>query len=648
MPEWLSTLGAIVRPDATTFRVWAPERQRVELVLACAAADGTSAESIAAGGESHVAAASRAATVARAVAGPRPLTRDDAGYWSQTFTDVRPGDLYRYRLDGDDGQTFPDPASRFQPQGVHGPSQVIDPSRFAWSDGDWRPPAFEDLVFYELHVGTFTPEGTFRSAIGRLAYLRELGVNAIELMPVGDFPGDRNWGYDGVAIFAPARCYGTPDDLRALIDAAHREQLAVVLDVVYNHLGPDGAYAMAFSPHYFTDRHSSPWGAGVNLDGPHSTAVRRFFIENAVHWAREYHIDGFRLDATHALQDDGSPHFLAELTATVRAQAPRPVIFMAEDHRNLTTLIEPVTAGGYGLDGVWADDFHHEARVHTARDCESYFADFTGTADDLAATIRQGWFFTGQQSEHLGGPRGTPPFAAGLRQFIICIQNHDQIGNRADGARLNHEVDAATYRALSTLLLLAPETPLLFMGQEWAATSPFLFFTDHEEELGRKITAGRREEFGSFTAFRDPARRARIPDPQDPETFARSRLVWPEIGRPPHDGVHRLYQRLLALRRRMPAASRQACDAQALDAHTVMVSQFSPADPHGIVTIVRLSGGGDVTLPLDADAPPHVLLTTEDPEVVRDPHPIALDHASPLRLRFGRPGGVVLGSRLAS
>ena len=424
-----------------------------------------------------------------------------------------------------------------------------------------RRPGSIATVFYELHVGTFTPEGTFRGVLERLPYLKNLGITAIELMPVADFPGNRNWGYDGVALFAPARCYGEPGDLRALVDAAHQHGLAVYLDVVYNHLGPDGAYANVFSPHYFTDRHQSPWGSGVNLDGPHSAEVRRFFIENALHWVHEYHIDGLRLDATHAMQDDSPVHFLAELTTTVREQSGRPVLFVAEDHRNLARMLRPVAAGGWGIDAVWADDFHHQARVHVAHDHEGYYADFTGRAEDLATTLRQGWFFSGQHSTFLGGPRGSDPSGLSPKQFVVCIQNHDQIGNRADGARLHHEVDEGTFRALSTLLLLLPQTPLLFMGQEWAASSPFLFFTDHADDLGRKVTEGRRQEFSAFAAFADPARRAAIPDPQDPRTFARSRLQWDEAERDPHARMRRLYQRLLEIRHATPAirtASRRA------------------------------------------------------------------------------------------
>jgi maltooligosyltrehalose trehalohydrolase len=615
MREWRPSLGAQYEAGTTTFRVWAPEHTSVDLVI-----EGRP--------------------------GCRPLSTESCGYWSATFDDLPPGTLYRYRLDGQDDRVFPDPASRFQPQGVHGPSQVVDPSPFRWNDSAWQTPPLERAIFYELHVGTFTPEGSFRGAIERLPYLKDLGVTAIELMPVGDFPGERNWGYDGVAIFAPARAYGQPDDLRALVDAAHRLGLAVYLDVVYNHMGPDGAYANAFSAHYFTDRHRSAWGRGVNLDGPRSTEVRRFFIENALHWIREYHIDGLRLDATHALQDDSPLHFLAQLTTTVRAEAGQPVVFIAEDHRNLAHMLLPVDQGGWGIDAVWADDFHHEARVHTAHDQEGYYADFSGAAEDLAATLRQGWFFRGQHSAHLGEARGTDPHPLSPKQFVFCIQNHDQIGNRAKGERLNHQVDEATFRALTALLLLAPETPLLFMGQEWAASSPFLFFTDHNEELGHKVTEGRRQEFSAFAAFADPAQRASIPDPQCADTFLRSRLRWDEVQQEPHARMHRLYQRLLRLRAAsgvLPAARRGDYDARALDEHTLMLilRRGAVASEDDLTVFVRLSGAGAIAAPGAGPTWRDIALTTEDPDVAPMPMPMQVDTAAPFTVRFARPGAIV-------
>jgi maltooligosyltrehalose trehalohydrolase len=623
----LRRLGAILRGTSTSFRVWAPDRRKVEVVF----------YSQSSGREGH------GDFRREHVESVRELDHDPDGYWAGVFDGVPAGALYKFRLDGEDGQTFPDPASRYQPFGVHGPSQVVDPASFGWTDAAWAPPSLDALVIYELHVGTFSPEGTFRGAMERLPSLVQLGVTAIELMPIADFAGNRNWGYDGVALFAPARCYGTPDDMRRLVDAAHAQGLAVFLDVVYNHFGPDGAYANVFSPHYFTDAHESPWGRGVNLDGAHSREVRRFFIENAVHWVAEYHVDGLRLDATHALLDDGPRHFLVELASTVRAQRRTPVYFVAEDHRNLVDLLRPQNEGGYGLDGAWADDFHHQIRVHTARDREGYYADFTGSAADLARTIEQGWFYTGQHSHYLGHPRGTDPSPLHPRQFVICVQNHDQVGNRADGARLTHQVDLETFRAVSTLLLLAPQTPLLFMGQEWAATSPFLYFTDYDEDLGRQITEGRREEFSSFEAFGDPSARESIPDPQSPSAFARSRLQWAEAESNEHAAIRRLYTRLLALRRTSwPLRERQRTSyaIRVLDRHTLLLDYRSGA----LVVVARLSGtDGSVEFDIPGDAA--AVLTTEDEEFTSAPRTIDFRHrdkGTRALVRFRRPGALVL------
>jgi maltooligosyltrehalose trehalohydrolase len=639
MREWRPFLGAWTGAGTTTFRVWAPDHASVDLVVEMGRLKPAPTSSDVGAGFSRP-------DVGAGFSRPeiRPLAPESSGYWSGAFRDLGPGTLYRYRLEGRDDQIFPDPASRFQPQGVHGPSQVVDAASFAWTDREWRTPPLEKTVFYELHVGTFTPQGTFRSVIERLPYLKELGVTAIELMPVADFAGDRNWGYDGVALFAPARVYGEPADLRALIDAAHQQGLAVYLDVVYNHLGPDGAYANAFSTHYFTDRHQSPWGKGVNLDGPHSSEVRRFFIENALYWAHEYHIDGLRLDATHAMQDDSPTHFLAALTTTVREQTARPVIFIAEDHRNLAQMLRPVDEGGWAIDAVWADDFHHQVRVHTARDHEGYYADFTGNMEDMATTLRQGWFFRGQHSRYLGERRGTDPSGLSPKQCVVCIQNHDQIGNRATGDRLNHEIDEATYRAITTLLLMAPQTPLLFMGQEWAASTPFLFFTDHGDELGRQVTEGRRQEFSAFAAFADPAGRAAIPDPQDPATFERSRLQWDEVHRSPHAGMRRLYQRLLHARLTSPDVRREHYNVRALDEHSLMLTlrEGAGVSEHDLTAIVRLCGCGAVPVPGAGPTWRSLVLTTEDPDVTNDPLPIRVDTAAPFTVHFKRAGALIL------
>ncbi len=618
---WRPTLGAWPEAGGVRFRVWAPERRRVELVL-----EGRE---------------------------PVALQRDESGYWAARVPDLPVGSLYRYRLDGEG--PFPDPASRFQPQGVHGPSQVVNPGAFAWSDRDWMGVRLEELVVYELHVGTFTPAGTFAAARERLAYLRGLGVTAIELMPVADFPGERNWGYDGVDLFAPARAYGEPDDLRRFVDAAHGEGLAVLLDVVYNHLGPDGAYLALFSPFYFSEAHKTPWGQAVNLDGPGNEHVRGFFIENAHHWIHEYHLDGLRLDATHALIDDSPRHFLSELPERVRSSAsPRHVLVVAEDHRNLVHMVRPAAEGGWGLDAVWADDLHHQIRVALAGDRDGYYADFSGSVEDLARTIRDGWFFQGQRSRHLGGPRGTDPAPAPPRRFVVCLQNHDQVGNRALGERLHHQVDPGAWRAVSTLLLLAPETPLVFMGQEWGATSPFLFFTDHNVELGPLVTEGRRREFATFRAFTDPAARARIPDPQAEETFRRSRLAWNEVDDEPHAGLVRLYRALIALRRESGIGDLEREQYRVVELSGQGVALLLERPKAGrllVVACLRSPGPVDLgpvaaNLGIDDTSAWRLGLSTEDPGFVANPRPPETSLATMPRFRFWRPGALVLRSRV--
>src|SRR3954454_21063088 len=518
---WEPRLGAVPADQGAKFSVWAPHAARVDVVFQ---KDGFTVT--------------------------RPLVRLDDGTFTGWQPDLLPGARYRFRVDG--GAPMPDPASRWQPDGVHGASAYVDPNEFVWTDAEWHGLRREELAIYELHVGTFTPEGTFAGVEAQLGYLAALGVTAIELMPVAECAGARNWGYDGVDLFAPSHHYGTPDDLRRLVNAAHMHGLAVLLDVVYTHLGPDGAYLPSYSRYYFSADHTSQWGAAVNLDGEHSEHVRGFFIENALHWIHEYHIDGLRLDATHALVDAGSPHFLSELRARVRAEAMRPVVLLAEDERNLATLIQ-APPRGYGLDAVWADVFHHQVRVALTGERDGYFGDFSGTAQELAATIRQGWFYTGQRTPRTGLPRGSDPSGLAASQFVVCVQNHDQVGNRAFGDRLHHAIGLDAYRAVSALLLLAPEIPLLFMGQEWAASTPFLYFTDHEPTLGRLVTEGGRQEVAAFPAFSDPVTRLQIPDPQDPSTFGLSRLQWDEREAMPHAGVERLYRRLLDLRRRDPA-----------------------------------------------------------------------------------------------
>jgi maltooligosyltrehalose trehalohydrolase len=481
---------------------------------------------------------------------------------------------------------------------------VVAPALFAWSDAAWRGLPIEQLVIYELHVGAATPEGTFDALIPRLDDLLALGVTAIELMPVADFPGERNWGYDGVCLFAPARAYGGPEGLRRLVDAAHARGLAVLLDVVYNHLGPDGNYLRDFSRDYFTARHHTPWGDAINVDGPNSRPVRDFFIGNALHWAHEYHLDGLRLDATHAILDDSPVHLIAELAATVRASLPpgRHFVVIAENEEKNPGLLrpldqaapplsdDPAPVANWGLDAVWADDFHHQVRVALTGERDGYYAGYTGSAEDLALTIKQGWHYQSAKGPHPATPAEdiAPP------HFIYCIQNHDQVGNRALGERLSHDVALTAYRAASALLLLCPQTPLLWMGQEWAASTPFLFFTDHTPELGRLVTEGRRKEFAAFTAFSG----ATVPDPQARESFERSKLRWEERELQPHQGVLELYKDLLALRRTHPALqerSRSSFTVTPVGAGAVLLRRSAPTG-ETLMLAVSLKGGVQIDL----------------------------------------------------
>ena len=551
------------------------------------------------------------------------------------------GDRYVFRL-GDSAR--PDPASRFQPEGVHGPSEIIDPGAFAWRHDRWTCRAPREHVIYELHVGTFTPEGTFAAARERLHTLRDLGVTAVELMPVADFPGGRNWGYDGVCLFAPSRAYGRPEDLRSFVDAAHELGLAVILDVVYNHLGPEGAYLPQFHPEYLTDRYHTPWGGAVNLDGPGSAVVRGFIIDNALHWVREYRLDGLRLDATHALIDSSATHLVAELVEAVRGAAAWPLAIYGEDHRNLATLLEPRERGGWGLDGVWADDFHHVMRRHLAGDTHGYYEDFAGSSEELARTVRQGWLFTGQHSRHLQEERGTDPSRIPMHRFVVCLQNHDQIGNRATGDRLHHTIDAAAWRAASVVLLAAPMTPLLFMGQEWAASTPFQYFTDLEPELGKLVTEGRRNEFKAFPEFSDPGQRDRIPDPQAPSTFERSRLDWKERQTGVHGKTLALYTELLRLRfahLALGADTATTGDAVAFDRGSVVIRRHGAGGEFCI--LARLSGSGRVAVPGPrGDGTPAVVLDTEEERFAPDPAPPRIDTGAEIAVHFHRPGAVIL------
>ncbi len=623
-PEGLAPLGAVPEAGGTRFRVIAPEAESLEVVVE--ATDGPD----------------RVVT----------LTAGDDGVHECFVDGVTAGARYRYRLNG--RAMLPDPASRYQPDGVHESSEVVDSSTFAWRHTEWADRPLERTVLYELHVGTFTPAGTFAAAIERLTYLRILGVTAIELMPVHDFPGERNWGYDAAALYAPARCYGRPDDLRSLIDAAHGLGLTVILDVVYNHLGPDGAYAATFHRGMLNGDRPTPWGASIHLDGPNGRLAREFLIQNALYWQREFRVDGFRLDATHALHDSSEPHFLEELARRLREAAePRSCVLIAEDGRNLNTLLHPSERGGYGLDGEWAMDLHHQLHRVVTGERNLYYAGFRGSTEDLARAITQGWIYTGQHDPYTGGHRGTDPGDIPAWRFVSYLQNHDEVGNRPQGDRLPAIAGLAAYRAAMALLLTSPQTPMLFMGDEWGASTPFLFFTDHKTAIGNKIADGRQAFFVRWAGPQAEGALPAIPDPQAPETFEASRLNWDESQKEPHASTLRYVRRLLKLRRDDPAMRsdrREDFEAHGLRGRSALLLRRASGAPT-LAVVAAFEGGNTVRVPEAALGNTRAwkpVFSSEDREFAPDPGPLELQWSSNgLEIRFGRPGAVVLRGPVA-
>jgi maltooligosyltrehalose trehalohydrolase len=516
-------VGAEVLPEGGAhFRVWAPRRRRVAVVL-----DG--------GGEFR-------------------LEPEANGYFAGRVAAAGAGARYRFRLD-DGERPYPDPASRFQPHGPHGPSQVIDPAAFRWTDGGWRGVPRQGQVVYELHVGTFTPEGTWEAAARQLPELAGLGVTVVEMMPVADFPGRFGWGYDGVDLFAPCRLYGTPDDLRRFIDRAHALGVGVILDVVYNHFGPDGNYVREFAEHYFTDRHTTDWGEPINYDGPDAGPVREFYVANAGYWIDEFHFDGLRLDATQNIYDDSADHILAAIARRVREAARgRATYLVAENEPQHVKLVRPPDRGGYGLDALWNDDFHHAARVALTGHNDAYYTDYLGTPQEFVSALKWGYLYQGQRYKWHKKRRGTPTFDQPPEAFVNFLANHDQVSNSARGIRPNQLSSPGRFRAMTALLLLAPGTPLLFQGQEFAASSPFYFFADHHEELAKQVRRGRAEFLSQFRGVSDPGIQKGLPDPHDPRTFERCKLDLTQ--RQAHAWAYELHRDLLRLRRDDPVFGR--------------------------------------------------------------------------------------------
>jgi len=527
-PQRRLPVGADVLPGGGVhFRVWAPQRQGVEVVL-----EGGLRES-SEGGPAVVA-----------------LEPEGTGYFSGLVAEASAGTLYRYRLDGE-AALYPDPASRFQPQGPHGPSQVIDPGAFPWQDQDWRGVPLEGQVLYEMHVGTFTPAGTWEAASEELPALAALGVTVLEMMPIADFVGRFGWGYDGVDLFAPTRLYGTPDDCRRFIDRAHALGLGVILDVVYNHVGPDGNYLTQFSQAYFTDRYTTDWGAAINYEDQHAGPVREFVLANAGYWIEEFHFDGLRIDATQNIYDTSAGHILAAIARRVRhAGRGRTTLLVGENEPQHATLVRPPAQGGYGLDALWNDDFHHSAMVALTGRREAYYTDYHGTPQEVIALLKYGFLYQGQYYKWQGKRRGTPALDLRPAVFVTFLQNHDQIANSGLGLRAHLLTSAGRYRTLTAVLLLGPGTPMLFQGQEFAASSPFCYFADFAGDLARRTRQGRAAFLSQFPRLAHPDMQARLPDPADPQTFARSKLDLAERQR--HAAIYALHYDLLQLRREDP------------------------------------------------------------------------------------------------
>ena len=577
--------GAEVLPDGGAhFRVWAPVRRSVEVIT------------------DH---------------GAKKLERDDEGYFSGIVESVRAGDLYRYRLDGRD--EFPDPASRFQPEGPHGSSQLVDPSTFQWTDQSWRGLPLTGQVIYELHVGTFAREGTWRSAMQHIAELADMGITVLELMPIADFSGQYGWGYDGVNWYAPTRLYGAPDDFRAFVDRAHGLGLAVILDVVYNHFGADGNYTGQFSPYYASKTHQTDWGDAINYDGEQSLAVREFVIGNATYWIDEFHLDGVRLDATQDIFDDSPKHILAEIAAAVRQAAKgRQTIIVAENEPQLTKLVRPIDQGGYGIDRLWNDDYHHSAMVALTGRSDAYYTDYRGAPQEFLSAMKYGYLYQGQRYKWQKHRRGTSSRGLEPGVFVTYIQNHDQVANSARGHRAHLLSMPALYRAVTALMLLGPGTPMLFQGQEFGANTPFLYFADVPEGLRATVRNGRSKFLAQWRALRTPEMKAELPDPCSRDAFEASKLDRSAA----NQELYALHRDLLHLRHTDPVVRNQSAgtfDGAILSPHAFVYRIFN--EEHGDRLVV-INFGADLHLdpapePLLAppeDRPWTVLFSTEHPK----------------------------------
>lgn len=589
-PQRRLPVGAELQPGGTHFRAWCPEHRDVAVVIERA-------------GETI----------------DVPLGREPHGYVGGCVPRAAAGDRYRFRFGG---HLLPDPASRRQPDGPFGPSEIVDPRAFRWTDQSWPGATLGGAIVYEMHCGTFTPEGTWQAAMHQLPHLADLGVTIIEVMPVAEFPGRFGWGYDGVFPYAPSRLYGAPDDFRAFVNRAHELRRGVILDVVYNHLGPDGCVFRKYSGRYFTDRYTNEWGDALNFDGPESEAVREYFISNALYWIDEFHLDGLRLDATQSMHDASHEHVIAAVARALRSSARgEKAILISENEPQDVRMVRPLAAGGYGLDALWNDDFHHSAVVALSGRNEAYYTDHRGTPQELISAAKYGYLFQGQRYAWQGRPRGTRTTGIAPAAFVNFIENHDQLSNSGDGARLHARSAPGRFRAMTALFLLMPGTPMLFQGQEMAASAPFLYFADHNPDLAKSVQKGRAEFVAQFTSLASAEAQARLPPPHDPSTFERCKLDWRE--RETHAEAYRLHRDLLRLRRSEPAFARQASgavDGAVLDAAAFVLRFFAEQDRDERLLVVNLGAdlaGASFAEPLIA--PPagcawHVQWSSEHPD----------------------------------
>ncbi|MDD2672733.1 MAG: malto-oligosyltrehalose trehalohydrolase [Syntrophales bacterium] len=544
-------VGAEITPTGVHFRVWAPARKKVQ--VAVESVPGRKSDSF---------------TV--------ELVSEKNGYFSGSVDGIPAGTLYRFKLDNEEN-LFPDPASRFQPEGPHGPSEIVDPGTFAWTDAGWEGVRLENQIIYEMHIGTYTPEGTWKAALEQLPAIAETGITLLEIMPVAEFPGAFGWGYDGVNLFAPYHFYGRPDDFRRFVDRAHSLGLGVILDIVYNHLGPDGNYLGQFSREYFTDRYVCEWGEAINFDGEHAGPVREYYLANAAYWIREFHLDGFRLDATQQIFDASDDHILAALARSSRAAAAgRKILLIAENEIQDTRLIRPPEEGGFGLDAVWNDDFHHSAVVAMTGKNEAYYTDYRGMPQEFISCAKYGYLYQGQLYFWQKIYRGTPTRGIDAIHFVNYIQNHDQIANSGRGYRVQKLSSPGLFRAFTALMILMPGIPLLFQGQEFAASSPFLFFADHEENLAGLVAKGRAEFLGQFRSLGRPEVQKRLAAPSDEATFRNSKLDLRE--RTANEESYAMHRDLIRLRKEDPVIRRADVDGAVLSRNSFVLRFFSPRE----------------------------------------------------------------------